>query len=175
MKTTAELETRALKWVSTGRLRNNGELQADDGEVLATISQPSIWRSMVEVEAVGNRWRFERKGFFRRRIEITSIGTGEAPAVYTYKGSKGRLEYADGRVFIWQPGNFWKSKWVWTTEDGVPLIGFQTGGFFRLSSQMSLHPDFEEGKAPSLLIFLGWYLIKLYHSDSAAAAAAAST
>jgi hypothetical protein len=171
MKTTAELEARGLKWVSTSGLRKNGELRADDGEVLATIRQPHIWSSLVEVEAVGNRWRFERKGFFRKRIEITSVGTGEAPAVYVYKGNKGRLEYADGRVFLWRPGDFWGSKWVWTTEDGVPLIGFKTGGVLRLSSQMSLHPDFEDDKAPSLLIFLGWYLIMLYREDTTSNAA----
>ncbi|MFQ3568424.1 MAG: hypothetical protein SNJ59_15660 [Aggregatilineales bacterium] len=169
MKTTAELEGRGLKWMRTGGLRNNGELRDEDGEVLATISQPSIWRRMVEVEAVGNRWRFERKGIFRQRIEISSIGTGEAPAIYIYQypGNKGRLEYADGRVFLWRQGNFWGSKWVWTTEDGVPLIGFKTGGFWRLSGEMSLHPNFEEDKAPSLLVFLGWYLIMLYYEDSA--------
>lgn len=167
MKTTAELEMRGLKWVRTNGLRANGELQTDDGEVLATVRQPHIWRKMVEVEAVGNRWRFERKGFLRQRIEITSIGTGEAPAVYIYNGNKGRLEYADGRVFLWRSGDFWGSKWVWTNEDGVPLVGFKTGGFLRLSGQMSLHPDFEGDKAPSLLIFLGWFLIMLYHDDMA--------
>lgn len=170
-KQLVELEHQGLQWVQTNRWKQNYELQDTDGDVIATIHRPSMWNTRAVVTAPGNHWTFERKGWWRQRVVIRSVGTGEEPAQYIYHSSKGRLEYPDGRVFLWRQGNFWGSKWMWTTEDGEPLIGFQTKGFLRLGSEIELNSELASEKAPSLLIFLGWYLYTLYYEDSTAAAA----
>ncbi|HEX2906376.1 MAG TPA: hypothetical protein VHO69_05905 [Phototrophicaceae bacterium] len=172
-KTLAELENQAIRWQKPGFWKNEFVLQGDDGEVLARIHQPKWWSSLAEVEGVGNHWTFERKGFWRQRVEIRSAGTGDEPAVFRYNWQgTGRLEYPDGRVFHWTQGNFWGTKWAWTDADGNPLVGFQTKGSLKLSADISLDSAVESAKAPTLLIFLGWYLIVKHYEDTAAAVAA---
>lgn len=172
-KTLAELESQGIRWTKPSFWRNHYELRGDDGEVLATIHQPKWWRDLVEVEGVGNRWIFERKGFWNRRVEIRSAVTGEEPAVFRYNWTgMGRLEYPDGRVFHWKYGNFWGTKWVWTNDAGEPLVGFHTKNSFKLSADISLDPALESAKAPTLLLFLGWYLVVKHYEDTAAVAGA---
>jgi hypothetical protein len=173
-KELVELEDQGLKWVQTSGWKQNYELQDEHGAVIATMHRPSMWSSRVEVTAPGNHWAFERKGWFRQRVIIRSVGTGEEPAQHIYRSTSGRLEYRDGRVFLWKQGNFWGTKWMWTTEDGEPLIGFQTKGFLKIGSEINLNSDLASDKVPSLLIFLGWYLYTLYHEDSTAAVVAAT-
>jgi hypothetical protein len=173
-KSFAELESDGLRWVKARGRRY--ELRSADDEVLGSITRTSAWTSRAEVEAPGNHWIFQRKGVFRQKVIIRSVGTGDEPAEYIYHSTKGRLVYPDGRVFLWKQGNFWGTKWVWTTEDGEPLIGFQTSGFFKTQGEINLNADAADDKVPSLLIFLGWYLYTLYEEDaSAAAAVVAST
>lgn len=171
-KQLVELEDQGLKWVQTSGWKQSYELRDANDNVIATLRRPSMWSSRAEVDAPGNRWIFERKGWFRQRVIIRSVGTGEEPASYIYHSTKGRLQYPDGHVFLWKQGNFWGTKWMWTTEDGEPLIGFQTKGFLKMGSEIELNSDLASEKAPSLLIFLGWYLYTLYSEDSAAVIAA---
>jgi hypothetical protein len=175
MKSFNDLESQNVRWVQQSMWNNTYELRTDAGDVVATMKRPSMWRSAVEIEAVGNRWRFERKGFWQNRVEATSIGTGEVAATYRAGMMKGSVQLADGRVFHWQQGNWWGTKWTWTDEHGEPIIGFKTGGAFTLNGELNLDPDVMEMKTMSLLVFLGWYLIVLNHEDSSVAATVAAT
>lgn len=167
MKAFEELIHQNLHWVQPSMWRNSYQLQTDHGEILATIKQPSLWKSRVEVESTGNRWSFERVGFWRRRIVIKSIGTDAEPAEFLYKGMVGgELRFQDGRVFIWKQSNFWGTKWAWATEDDLPIIGFEIGGFMRVNSSLRLDPGIEDMPSLPLLIFLGWYIYTLYRQDS---------
>ena len=169
MKVFDELLEQNLRWVQTSALKQDYELRTDDDEVLATIHQASMWRSMVEVEAVGNRWTFERKGFWGQHIEIKSVGTQAQPAVFTYNGmSGGKLTFTDGRTFNWKQSNFWGSKWGWATPDDEPIVGFKTGGLFKINSEISLDPGVVDMPSLPLLLMLGWYLYTLYVQDSSA-------
>lgn len=166
-KTLAELENQDVRWEKPSFWKQDFELRAHSGEVIATIRRPRWWSSLAEVEGVGCRWTFERKGFWQRRVEIHSVGTGDRAAVFYYNWSgAGRLEYPDGRVFHWKQGNFWGTKWVWTDETGQPLVGFHTRGGLKLNADISLDAALEDAKAPTLLIFLGWYLIVKHYEDS---------
>lgn len=167
-KTITEFEEAGLMWVKGRGGKPRYELQTADGEVLGTITR-SYWTSRAEVDAFGNRWTFDRKGFFRQRVVIRSVGTGEEPAEFIYEITKGRLVYPDGRVFVWKQGDFWGTKWVWLTEEGEPLIGFHARGFLNIKGEISYNADLANDKAPSLLIFLGWYLYMLYQDDATAA------
>ncbi len=178
-KTLAELENQDIRWVKLRGWRQHFELRDAAGGVLGHIRRVRNRNNRFEVDAVGNRWQFERRtervGFLRWQqvIHIRSINTGDQPAVFRYirrKRVSGELVYPDGRVYLWQRANNWGSKWAWTTEAGDPLLGFQTGGSFRAGAGISLKADMEPSKAPTILVFLGWYLLTLYQQDQMAAA-----
>jgi hypothetical protein len=174
MKSFNELESLNLKWVQTSAWNTrNHELRDENGDVMATMRQPSLWRSQVEIEAVGNRWTFERKGFWRYHVEIRSTGTDEQPARFTYRDRM--LEFPDGRVYYWKQSSFWGSKWVWTDAQGTPILGFQSQGTFRYSSDIALDEEVASMKSLPMLVFLGWYLILMYYADSSSAAVVAAT
>lgn len=166
MKSFAELENQDLRWVQPSVWKNDYVLQTSDGSAIARISKLNWWSDKMEVEAVGNRWEFARKGWWQQRIEIRSVGTGEEPARYFYKGQ--RLEFPDGREYHWR-SNFWGSKYTWVTLNGDPIIGFQTGGMFRMNGDIHMDPEVADMKTLPLMIFLGWYLILLARQDAAAA------
>jgi hypothetical protein len=176
-KSFAELEFEGLQWKTVGGGWNpEYALVTDDGETIATLKNSgSWWREQAFIDAVGNHWVFERRGFLKRYIEISSVGTGDILARFDYRwDDSGELSFPEGRGYRWRQSNFWGSKWVWIDESGEPIMGFKSGGFFRYRADISVDADALADKAPPLLIFLGWYLILLWHKDSAAAAIAAT-
>jgi hypothetical protein len=170
MKDFAELELQSLKWVQTSAWKQNWELRNEAGETIAKMIRPKWWSQYAEVDAPGNRWSFERVGFWQNRIEVKSLGTQESPATFNIKMSKGELVFTDGRTYTWKQTNFWGSKWAWIDEDGEPVVGFQTGGFLQVKGEMSIDPEGDETPLLGLLVFLGWYLITLYYEDATIAA-----
>ncbi len=170
MKAWKDLELDGLRWVDVGGYRY--ELRGPDDDVIATMKRPSWWRSVIEVDAPGNRWRFERRGWWRQHITIQTAVTGDEPARFEYRGmSGGRLVFGDGRVYEWRQNNFWGTKWAWVTADGAPLLGFQSGGILRLNAEVSGAPAASDLPSLALLVFLGWYLLTLYHEDEGVSAA----
>ncbi len=166
MKAWKELELDGLRWVEVGSYRY--ELRTQDDEVIATMKRLRWWNSAVEVDAPGNRWRFERRGWWNRRITIQTAVTGDEPARFEYRGmSSGRLIFADGRAYDWKQSNFWGTKWAWVTPDGEPFLGFQSGGILRLNAEVSSAPAARDLPSLALLVFLGWYLLTLYQEDTA--------
>lgn len=167
MKTFNELDLQGLKWVKTGTWWQEYELRNQDDEVLAKLKRPRWWNYYAEVDAVGNRWSFERKGFWRPTIIVKTIGTGEESAKFHYEFYDGRLQFPDGRVYHWKQSDWWGSKWTWTEADGTPVIGFKAGGFLQINSEISIDPEFAVN-TPSLalLIYLGWYLVTLYYEEA---------
>lgn len=169
MKDVKELELQDLRWVQVG-MGQNYELRNEQEEVVAKITRPRWYSRRAEVDAPGNRWSFEQRGIFKRRVLIKSLATADSPAEFSFGFYEGKLEFPDGRVFFWKRGNFWGTKWVWTTEDGMPILGYQTGGFLRFQGQINIEPDDSGQPGLGLLVFLGWYLVSLYHEDSSSAA-----
>ncbi|MBZ0281679.1 MAG: hypothetical protein K8L97_13150 [Anaerolineae bacterium] len=168
MKDYKELDLQQLEWIQKGGFSQNYELRDEDGEVVAQLNRPHWYSRYAEVDAPGHRWGFEPKGFFRRKIIVKSLGTDEEIAVFNYGLSNGTLNFADGRVYHWRQSNFWGTKWAWTTDDGEPIVGFESKGLLRYRGEMSLSPASDEISHITLLVFLGWYLVTLHYEDSAA-------
>lgn len=171
-----ELENQELHWVQPSLWNSRYELHNVDDEVVASITQKGWMKNRAEVDALGNRWEFERRGIFRYHIIIRSAATGEEPARFDYNWSVdgGWLTFTDGRRFRWRRGNFMGTKWAWVNELDEPIMGFQTGGLFRLNGEIDIDPDVTmKTRTLPLLLFLGWFLIALHRSDAAAVAATA--
>lgn len=164
-----ELENQELHWVQPSMWRQHYELRTADDVTVATITRRITWRqNIAEVDALGNRWIFERKGFWRYHIVIRSAATGDEPARFDYNWSYngGWLTFVDGRRFRWKQSGWLGNKWVWVDEQGEPVLGFKTGGAFRLNGEIDLDPEATSIRALPLLLFLGWYLIILYRDDT---------
>ncbi|MCA9886858.1 MAG: hypothetical protein KC546_00740 [Anaerolineae bacterium] len=115
------------------------------------------------------------KGFFNRRVEIMATATNDLVTVFYYKGmgGGGELTLPDGRVFHWKSINFWGNKWAWLEgTDNDPVIGFDTGGWFRARADLTFD---EDADFPALLVFLGWYLHTIKRQETAAATAVVVT
>ena len=82
----------------------------------------------------------------------------------------------DGRNFAWEPVNFWRTKWRFIDKSGFPLMSFeQSPEEFKLTELFKLHATatLESSRVTnqefSMLINLGFYLIVLKQSGTAAA------
>lgn len=171
MKEWKDLELDDLHWKELGG--NRYELRDADEQAIATMQRRRWWSTYVEVDAPGNRWSFERKGFWKRHIVIQSVGTGMEPARFDYSNwNGGKLTFADGRVFEWRQSDFWGSKWAWMTTDRQPFLGFASGGFIRMNAALSIAPEARDMPSLALMVFLGWYLLMLHREDTAAVVAA---
>jgi hypothetical protein len=167
MKSLTELSVSGLEWT-----QKNGRsvLRETDGDTLGEMRHPRWYSARTEVDAHGCRWSFERKGLWKPYIEIRSLGTGEEPARFKHKGHGGDLVYEDGRVYHWQPANWSGRKWLWIDWEDQPVLGIELTGSFTLRGDIQLDPDLTSQKAPSLLLFLGWYLIIAAQDDDVSAA-----
>ena len=163
-----ELENQELHWMQPSMWQGRYELRNADDEAVATIQRSGVMQQKVEVDALGNRWLFERGGFMKPHITIKSAGTGDEPARFDYNWTGGGwLTFADGRRFRWQSSNWLGNKWTWVNELDEPIMGFQTGGIFRLNGEIDIDPDVTmKTRVLPLLLFLGWYLILLHIDDS---------
>lgn len=169
MKTLAEMSATGLKWVQ----RKGAYVLMDaDETILGQLRRPRWFSAKTEVDAQGNRWTFEKKGLRHPYIEIRSLGTGEEPARFEYHGQDGDLIYPDGRVYHWRSVNWNGRTWLWADEDDQPLLGIQLAGGWTMRGEIRIDPEFTSDKAPSLLLFLGWFLVSTYYEESAAIIAA---
>lgn len=166
MKAFDELDSLDIHW-ETNTWGTKHTLKDADGEIIAEMRYNS-WRVQATVEAVGNRWLFQSRGFFRRTIDVISVGMDEHYATYTYKGKT--LTLADGREFYWKQANIWGSKWAWMDSNGDPVIGFQTGGMLRFKSDVRIDPANADDKSLPLLSYLGWFLLYRQRQQASTAA-----
>ncbi|MBL8147959.1 MAG: hypothetical protein JNL34_16390 [Anaerolineae bacterium] len=165
MKSLDELSATGLTWEMKGDI---SLLKDSDGAILGEMRRPRWFSGRTEVDAQGSRWSFERKGWHKPHIEIRSLGTGDEPARFTYKGQNGELTYPDGRVYRWRSAHWAGSKWLWLGPDEQPVLGIELTGSWKVRGEIRLDPDLPPQKAPSLLLFLGWFLVKTYQDDSTA-------
>lgn len=156
MKAFDELENLNIQWVQPSAWKRDYELQTEDGEVLARLHLHT-WNDKADLEALGNRWGFDTRGFFNRITEVTSVGTGEVYASYSH--NKKTLTLHDGRTFRFKQINFWGNKWSWVDATDTPVVGFQTGGAFRYNSDIHMDAEMAEMRSMPVLVYLGWYLL----------------
>ncbi len=165
-----------LKWEQPSALRTEYELGAPDG-LIATLRFRSSFGSLANVESADGCWTFKRVGFFQTRISVRVCGSETEIATFrnnTWSGG-GALELPDGGS-LKATTNFWQTRLEFRAENDESLIRFEPGGILHMYSSVEIAPQAKEvlEKFP-WLVSLGWYLIILLRSDSAAICASAST
>jgi hypothetical protein len=165
-----------LKWEQPSALKMEYELGAPDG-LSATLRFRSSFGSLATVESADGCWTFKRVGFFQTRISVRVCGSETEIATFrnnTWSGG-GALELPD-RAGLKATTNFWQTRLEFRAENDESLIRFEPGGILHMYCSVEIAPQAKEllERFP-WLVSLGWYLIILLRSDSAAICAPAST
>jgi hypothetical protein len=97
-------------------------------------------RSLERAEAaVGEEgWVFQRLGPFSSKLTVRRRGEKTALAVYRLNllGLEGRLEFAGGRTYRWQPANLGRVDYCYLDPQGQPLVTFHPGAPVRETANL---------------------------------------
>jgi hypothetical protein len=141
-----------------------------DGDPTATL-RFSNWSNAATVDGLGERWTFERKGFWRQEILTRDEDLGESAKPFRYNWSGGGKLTLDETHILTLRHNAWGSKTYWETDSKEVVMTFRRVGFWKSSTVVEFGDT--AGTYPELptLIFLGFFLRILHEYDAAAAGA----
>ena len=161
-----------LTWAQQSAFKNSFEFHFG-GELVATLQFPKMRATVAIAETGDGAWKFERTGFWKSKILITSTNSADALGSYTsnpWKGG-GILELPDGRKFItWR--SFWSGRFEFRTEAGETLFQIQSHGAFRLKASVRINRRAVHVPELPWMIPFAFYLGVLARNDAAGAAAA---
>jgi len=182
MKSIKEISNEHLTWIQPKAMHQFFELQLKD-DLYGTLSFPKSVGSLAEAETSDGKWTFKRVGFFNTKITIRNYGEENDIAVFkpNLMATSGKLEFADGKYFTWNPSNFWQTKLEFKDESGAIIVGFRSGvddaklkDWFKTQARVEIPEKKKELKELSLLVLLGWYLIIVLQMDSSSGAVVAA-
>ena len=115
-----------LVWCQNRAARDEHELRA--GETLvATLRQPSVWRSAAAATTANGSWTFDRVGIWRMTSTIRDAGTGAELGRFEPRWTgTGLLNLASGARYRWDKANFWATQYVWRDDLGQDLVRFRS-------------------------------------------------
>ena len=176
MESLTSLAGRELTWAPSRTARRTYELGMD-GQIVATLYQPSGWRQDRVAVTTDGRWRFARVGVLHQRLVIADADTGAEVARMERSDwtRNGTLTLPDGKQYQWRSGGAWGSKWVWLDAAAQPLLHFRQSGVVRLQCAVTVEPQAASEPHLALLVALGWYLMLLTRDDNAAIIAATTS
>ena len=169
------LSLASLAWRQPSVMERRYELNYNFGN-LGWLAFTSAWRETAEAEIGMQGWKFDRVGFFRRKVLIWHKGEAEPFATYqphTWRPG-GWLELPDGASYELN-SNFWSSRFELRTADERVLLTFHKSGWFRTSVEIEVDPTAARLTELPLLVAFGMYAILLHQHDSAAAGAVVAT
>lgn len=176
MRHVSDVADRELTWIQPSARKRDYELRAGE-EVIITLHWEKGWGSLATAASGGGRWTLKRAGFWHPHVTVRVAGSETDSAVFraAWTGS-GTLELSPTRQLRWASANFWHSQWTWQQADGTPLVHFKAkAGLTKIQGGVDVEAAALTLPELDLLVPLGWYLLVLYHQDSAAVAASAGT
>ena len=154
------------------------ELRSGD-EVLAMLHAREKRTDWTCGEAADGRWALKSRNIGSGEIVVITELDSQAEIAVVKRGRKqgifkrdnDSLEFSDGRIVMWKKASKWHDEWDWVDSDGRPLIHFQRGHHVVIEPLALSLPEL------SLLVIVGWQLLKLQEEarTKAAIAAAATT
>lgn len=162
-----------LAWTQSGCRDPEHELRAA-GKVVARLR----WQgdSFALAETADGRWSFERPVLRRSPVSVRAVESGAEIATFGsgWTGG-GTLETSRGRRFAWSAANFWRSRWVWRSGDGTPLVRFESRqGLVKVRGRVRVAGAALDLPERDLLVALGWYLTVMRAKDATTDAVAAT-
>jgi hypothetical protein len=157
------------------------ELRRHDAP-FGTMEFRSMWGTLAWSKDPVQDWSFKRIGFLNPHVTVRMPNSESDYAIFEPKVfGGGTLHTPDGRPVLWEPINFWRTKWRFTDKNGTPIMSFIQGSdefklteIFKMQTEVTVLSSRMTNLEFSMLVNLGFYLAVLYSADSAAAAAAAS-
>lgn len=160
-----------MQWQQPRWNKRYWELAGDDGKVIATLEQPSVWKREGRVVYEGRVLTFRSVGFWQTKMAVRDDATGVDIAEYR-KGSAPAITFKTSRIFYWRRKGLWRSSYSFTATDNEDVVTFtsRSSGFFRSGASVTLSSaSYKYPEVPVLLTF-GWWLMLLAAAQSAAAA-----
>jgi hypothetical protein len=178
MKTIREAAGQDLQWKGkeVGLFATDeSELRSGD-EVLAMLHAREKGTDWTCGEAAEGRWALKSRNIGSGEIVVITELDSQAEIAVVKRGRKqgifkrdnDYLEFSDGRLVTWSKASKWHDEWDWIDSDGRPLIHFQRGHHVVIEPLALSLPEL------SLLVIVGWQLMKLQEEARKKAAVAAA-
>jgi hypothetical protein len=159
MKSIREAAAQNLTWKLT---KDTYELRSG-ADLVASLR----WQkgSLFLGEAAEGRWTFKRTGFLRPKVTVRPENSSTDLATLGFSGSGGRLEFPDGRTYLWTAS---RAEWSLKNGGGEHLVRMKSMGTRgNLSGEVVLAPGALGLSDLSFLILLSWYVLVLQSKDVA--------
>jgi hypothetical protein len=176
MKAIREAAGQDLQWVGKKMglfVRDEFELRSGD-EVLAMLHAREKRTDWTCGEAADGRWALKIRNIGSGEIvviteldsqaEIAIVKRGRKHGIFTRDNDS--IEFSGGRIVTWNKASKWHDEWDWVDSDGSPLIHFQRGHHVVIEPLALSLPEL------SLLVIVGWQLMKLQEEARKKAAVA---
>lgn len=179
MKAIREAAGQDLQWRGKKRglfVRDEFELRSGD-EVLAMLHAREKRTDWTCGEAADGRWALKSRNIGSGEIVVITELDSQAEIAVVKRGRKqgifkrdnDYLEFSDGRLLTWKKTSKWQDEWDWVDSDGRPLIYFQRGHHVVIEPLALSLPEI------SLLVVVGWQLMKLQEEARIKGAVATTT
>ena len=146
----------------------NYELKLN-GEVVGTLSRPSLLSQKFVAESQDGRWIIRRSGFFA--TEIVDAESEHQIAFCKWNWcDKGQLTFADGERYQVGPEGFWRPIWAVIGENGEVVLQLR-----RREKTADIPPNtmLPSGRI-ALLSMFAWYCVLKTQEDAATVAVSAA-
>lgn len=174
MRKLAEVVSYELKWSQPSMARREYQLTAS-GERIGGLGFRSMFGTHATTQGADGSLTFKRVGFWQQKATARAQGSETDLAVFTNNtwSNGGTLRFASGAEFR-ATSNIWQTRFAFLDASEQPLVTFHLSGVLHLSSRVEVHAAARSLPQLALLVYFGWYLAVMLHSDSAGASAAAS-
>ncbi len=154
------------------------ELRSGD-EVLAMLHAREKGTDWICGEADDGRWALQSRNIGSEEIVVIRKLDSQAEIAVVKRRHKHGLfqhendyiEFSDESIVSWKKASRWHDEWDWVDSEGRPLIHFQRGQHVMIEPLALALPEL------SLLVIVGWHLMKLQEEarEKAAVTAAVAT
>jgi len=178
MKYIREPSGHKLMWTQLNALIRYHELRSDGG-LYATLKWKKMFGSLAIGECSEGRFTLKRGGFLRPFVTVRRENSGNDLATMRFRsgsvilntvlGLSGALEFETGHRYAFNRLSFWKSKWAFTDENGLPLVTFDRKMKGKPTANVTINCDFRHIPYIHILLLLGWYVIILDYEEAEAA------
>lgn len=170
-----------FQWRQPKAMERRFELTREDAP-FGTMEFRSMWGSLAWSQDTVQAWSFKRVGFLSPHVTVRMPDSDSDYALFEPRIlGGGTLHTPDGRPVLWEPINFWRTKWRFTDKNGTPIMSFAQGSeefklteIFKIQAEVLVESSRITNLEFSMLVNLGFYLVALYTQDASIAATTAS-